>query len=115
RAAFGFVPGSASAETNRADAGGTILGPETQAGAAPFQATTIFELNSTTTPPSGGSANYVTLPDENVKDIVVDLPVGFVGDPNATPKCPRSAMTVAPSGEDFCPHSTQVGTVKLTF
>ncbi|MBF6620112.1 MAG: hypothetical protein ITG02_07760 [Patulibacter sp.] len=115
RAAFGFAPGSVSAETNKANAGGTILGPETQAGAVPFQATTSFELNSTTTPPSGGTANWVTLPDENVKDIQVDLPVGFVGDPNATPKCPRSAMTIAPSGADFCPHSTQVGTVKLTF
>lgn len=115
RAAFGFVPSSAVAETNKADAAGTILGPETQAGAAPFQATTIFELNSTTTPPSGGTTNWVSVPDENVRDIQVDLPVGFVGDPNATPKCPRSNLTLAAMDHEFCPYSTQVGTVKLLF
>ncbi len=113
RAAFGFVPGSVSADTWKADSSGTITGPETQAAAAPFSATTVFELNSTTV--TGGSPDFVTLPDENVRDVQVDLPRGFVGDPNATPKCPRAVLTTGASDFAPCPVSTQVGTVRLKF
>ncbi len=110
RAAFGFVAGETSANAYKAD--GTTL--ETQAGATPHTATTVFELNSTLTQVTPTS--FSRLPDENVKDIQVDLPTGFVGDPNATPKCPREVLPDAfPNNLAPCPPSTQVGTVKLWF
>ncbi|NLT04729.1 MAG: hypothetical protein GXY03_00315, partial [Solirubrobacterales bacterium] len=111
-AEFGFVPGSVSAEAVRAD--GTTL--ETQAGAVPYEGRTVFELNSTmTTYTQGSSTRYATQPDRSVKDIQVDLPAGFVGDPNATPKCPRSRIAAGAQVALPCPASTQVGTIKLTF
>lgn len=107
-AAFGFVPGSVSVEANRADGAGTVVGPETQSRATPFDARTVLELNTV-------SLGGFTLPDENVRDIGVDLPAGFVGNPNATPKCAREVLTSASTNFAPCPPSTQVGTVKLLF
>jgi hypothetical protein len=43
---------------------------------------------------------------ESVKDLVVHLPPGLVGDPQATPLC-----TVAQLNGDNCPNNTQLGTV----
>ncbi|HZA59294.1 MAG TPA: hypothetical protein VE523_08950 [Solirubrobacterales bacterium] len=43
---------------------------------------------------------------ESVKDLIVHLPPGLVGDPLATPLC-----TVAQLNADDCPDNTQVGTV----
>jgi predicted secreted protein len=49
----------------------------TQAGSHPY----VDTVNMTFTTDSNG------LPTENVKDVVVKLPPGLIGDPNATPKC----------------------------
>lgn len=45
-------------------------------------------------------------PSDQVKDLIVHLPPGLVGDPTATPLC-----TVAQLNADGCPASTQVGAV----
>lgn len=73
----------------------------TKAGGHPFAFTTSFSFNTD----SKGDAV------ENVKDIEVELPPGFIGDPSATPKCTYSEVTQAPPE---CPASTQVGTLTLT-
>jgi hypothetical protein len=54
---------------------------------------------------------------EEVKQIVVDLPPGVVGDPLAAPKCPLSVATSTRRVEsvlvDECPSDTRVGTLSL--
>jgi hypothetical protein len=47
-----------------------------------------------------------TTQDESVKDLIVHLPPGLVGDPQATPLC-----TVAQLNADNCPDNTQLGEV----
>jgi hypothetical protein len=49
----------------------------------------------------------------NPKDIIVDLPPGFVGDPVAVPSCALDQFAQVPGGTPLCPIDTQVGTVTL--
>jgi hypothetical protein len=94
-AAFGIQ--SFTAAANEAD--GSL---STQAGAVPYAATASFALNTVVA--SDGRFE----PTENLKDAVVDLPAGFVGNPLATPRCAAS---------DFpkCATDTQVGIASIKF
>jgi len=86
----------------------TAAPPITQAGAHP-DATARFELNLE---PSGA-------PYDNIKDSLVDLPPGFIGDPEAVPPCPLTAFAnTAFNAEgkpvrDGCSPVSQVGVVTL--
>jgi hypothetical protein len=51
-------------------------------------------------------------PDGNVKDVHVDLPVGFVGNPTAVPACPLSQL-VLPNLAIGCPPKSQIGTAHV--
>jgi hypothetical protein len=75
--------------------------PSQQAGAHPFQATTAFTFPSHD---EGGQP----MPDENVRNLAVDLPVGMVGNPTATPLCAEQQLVT-----QTCPASTQVGVASL--
>ena len=80
-----------------------IVGPDgttpyTQAGGHPFEAINTFTLNTLAT---GG-------PDQNVKDLTVGLPAGFIGNPNATPKCALQDLDL-----NTCAVSSQIGTLNL--
>jgi hypothetical protein len=82
--------------------------PDTEAGDHPYEITTSFALTSA----PGGSytgafAGYSYNPDPFVKDVVVDLPAGFVGDPQATPQCPEADL----AGVSGCPVDTEIGTL----
>jgi hypothetical protein len=46
----------------------------------------------------------------SLDDVVVDLPPGFVGDPNSVPKCTADQFAVRPTR---CPPETQVGVLHL--
>jgi len=94
-AGFGLVPGSLQVQD--LDAAGQT---ETRAGAHPDKLVTTFALN---TLPNGGA-------DGNVKDVVIELPAGMVGDPNAVPPCPRTAFE-----RNTCPPEAQVGVMVATF
>jgi DNA-binding beta-propeller fold protein YncE len=63
--------------------------PDTQAGSHPYHFVNIFELNSHfKRSESNADSPYIRLPDGVLRDVTLDLPPGFVGDPNATPqKC----------------------------
>jgi hypothetical protein len=51
------------------------------------------------------------MPDEQAREVQVDLPPGFVGDPTAVPRCPFQQLI---NGGIFgCPDSTQVGFVDI--
>jgi hypothetical protein len=99
-AEFGIQPGSFTAETE--DAAGNLY---TQAGGHPYQATTSFALNEKTT--EGG----LVVPDDLAKDMIVELPPGFVGNPQAIPTCTEGEL-VGAFGK-HCPPASQVGTTSL--
>jgi hypothetical protein len=98
---FGIVPGSFT--TSVVDQNGVDY---TQAGGHPYAASTSFMLNSVQDPEVG-----ITPEDGGVHDVQVDLPPGFVGDPQATDKCPIGQLAGA---FPTCPVTSQVGTVDLT-
>ncbi|MEX0973411.1 MAG: hypothetical protein WDZ46_09180 [Solirubrobacterales bacterium] len=95
---LGFAPGTLSA--GMLDAGGQDY---TQAGGHGHEAATAFELNL-----DGGAFNsgQPVVAGGRPKDIVVDLPPGFVGDPTAVTQCPHSAWR---ENEPGCPPESQVG------
>jgi hypothetical protein len=86
---FGFVPGSFSASTSSLQAG------------AHADITTSFSLNSHPDPSFGGAFNAS---DDDPKDVVVSIPPGIVGNPQAYPKCSYDNLE-----SDTCPVDSQVG------
>jgi hypothetical protein len=75
--------------------------PETQAGAHPYQLTSDIAFNTTTLIHGGESDPS---PDENVKDVQVELPPGLLGNPTAAARCTRALVPLSQ-----CPGDSQVG------
>ncbi len=70
--------------------------PDVQAGSHPYGVTNTFVLNT----PSEG----------DLRNLKLELPPGFVGDPNATPKCAyQQFIRQAELGHGQCPNETAVG------
>jgi hypothetical protein len=91
------------------DAVGT---PFTQAGGHPYSASTSIDFNTVENPNPFIGALW---PVEPAKDVVVDLPAGFIGNPTAAAKCSASDLAGAGGGtsvpKPLCSPSSQVGTV----
>jgi hypothetical protein len=90
--------------------------PDTQAGSHPYQFEDIFELNSHfKRMESNADSPYVREPDGVLRDVTIDLPPGFVGDPNAsTRKC--TGQELGSLGiESRCPPESIVGTLDLNW
>lgn len=86
--------------------------PTTQAGSHPFTMDTDIELNTKViSRERDADARYVTLPDGHVRDFVVNLPPGLVGDPNATAK----KCTVLELEANKCPEDSKVGELQAIF
>jgi hypothetical protein len=99
------------------EANGLDGGPDEEAGDRPYGVTTTIDLNTMFTGGTGnGGGQFYDVPQE-VKNIAVELPLGFVGDPLATERCPEVDMTDSEppteSGRTACPASAIVGTVRL--
>ncbi len=96
-----------------ADVGGAL---DTQAGGHPNSLTEAFDFSNSLVPTGVGSEAEDRAV-ENVKDVVVDLPVGFSGNPQAVPECPLSALIrnngAAGFHESNCPTASQIGTIDL--
>jgi hypothetical protein len=96
QADFGFVPGSVSAVAKNKD--GTVT---SQAGSHPYEYAVNFKLK---TDESGNVEGG------DPRDIIVDLPPGFIGNPLAVPRCPRRLFEgLVPA----CPPNTQVGVLRV--
>ncbi len=107
---FGVEPGSLVAGTFTSEGAIGPLGegaswsartPDTQAGDHPYEQTASFKLNTTV-----DANTNVSVPEGgDIRDAVVNLPPGFVGDPNAVPYCSQAtlAQTLA------CPDDTVIG------
>src|SRR5690242_7642625 len=90
-AAFGFDDLAVEFEK----AGGGVA---EQAGSHPFAMTTRIDMNTIL------NAKAEEVPDESARDLSVELPPGFVGDPNAVPVCPNDLFrTTLSGGYSACP------------
>jgi hypothetical protein len=89
------IPGSAKVTALNAD--GTV---DTQAGSHPDSFVTGFELK---TDESGRTIGG------ELRDVIVNLPPGFIGNPRAMPRCTHQQFEGA---VPHCPGSTQVGVIK---
>ena len=76
-------PGAAAFWAGAFNADGS---PDTQAGSHPFSALTYFVVNSVRAP-----LGYLA-PAGLAKDIYVDIPPGFLGNPMVTARCPQSLI-----------------------
>jgi hypothetical protein len=97
KAEFGIVPGSLSAVALKGD--GTVA---SQAGSHPATYTVSFKFNT-------GEKGEAYADGGQPRNIIVDLPPGFVGNPLAVPQCPRQLFEGA---EPQCPTDTQVGVLR---
>jgi hypothetical protein len=84
------------------NADGTL---DTQAGSHPYQATFTYDL-ATLLNQEGG----VDSAGGEARNIEVQLPPGFVGNPTATPQCTRLQFEA-----EQCPHASQIGYVMVYF
>jgi hypothetical protein len=81
-----------------------------QAGAHPdFE--TNFEV--TTEPESNPNAFGLKRPYAAARDVVVDLPPGLIGNPNAVPQCTLAQLETFSQPAGGCPNVSQVGVVKI--
>ncbi len=94
--------------------------PDTQAGSHPYLFVDVFRMNSHfKRQDSNADSPYIRLPDGVLRDVTVDLPPGFVGDPNATPqKCTSYELTSINQNElenenEACPSRSRVGEYHL--
>ncbi len=111
---FGFLPGAAGFAAAVSKDGG---GPETRAGAHPYQLDLTLGLNQ------GGEFEdqpTAVFPDGDIREVAIEMPPGLILNPGALDKCslakfhgPReSPIETSRSGES-CPDRTQVGTIEL--
>ena len=95
---------------------GLAGGPDVQAGEHPYAVTTTLAFNTVFTGGTGPQGKFYDV-QRDVKDVSVELPLGFVGDPLAAERCPEVDMTfqtgVAESGRTACPPGSIVGEVWL--
>lgn len=78
--------------------------PSTQAGGHPWQLSTTLSTSTTFSPTAKGLFPTQFAPVKNLKNVVVELPAGMLGNPTATPKCTQSQLI-----ENQCPHASRVG------
>lgn len=106
RAAFGIQDGLAGFDGGVFNADQTAA---TQAGAHPHEARTRFLLTGIT------NAGGTTVPEEALRDVRVELPAGFVGNPTATPKCSMAQLMRNPifGGSVTCPPESAVGATRV--
>jgi len=94
-----------------ADAAGTL---STQAGGHPYAVSNSIDFNSrdNTDPLVGGP-----YPIEAVKDVIVELPPGLVGDPSDVAQCTLGQLAngAGIDAQPLCPAASQVGTTDLRF
>jgi hypothetical protein len=98
------------------DAYGIDGQPEGQAGAHPHTLSTSFDFANALLP-GFGATSFLAI--EEPKDVTLELPLGLVGDPQATAlTCPEADLAtkpevVSPGFTSACPPASRIGTVVL--
>jgi hypothetical protein len=85
--------------------------PATQAGDHPYELTTRIDLANErrNLPDEFGAVNLTST--EDIKDVVVDLPLGLLGSALATPQCTFAQLSSQQPPTDGCPADTRIGTI----
>jgi hypothetical protein len=85
--------------------------PDTQAGDHPYELTTRIALNSEfRILPESSTASVGDTSIDDVKDVVIDLPLGFLASAVATPQCTFAQLSSrSEKSEGGCPLDTVVG------
>jgi hypothetical protein len=85
----------------------------TQAGGHPWGLTYTGEVTSEVVgqEQTGGEIQHRHVPTQDLKDIVVNLPAGLLGDPLAVPRCPLTTALAFPRVK--CPPASQIGVFRL--
>ncbi len=87
--------------------------PDTQAGSHPFKFVDSFTLNSHfKRQESNADSRYIRLPDGVLRNVKIDLPPGFVGDPNA-PSQHCTGQELQGANGASCPFESFVGELEL--
>ncbi|HEY5342097.1 MAG TPA: hypothetical protein VIJ66_00340 [Solirubrobacteraceae bacterium] len=95
--------------------------PDPQAGSHPYEMVTNIAFNTTVLRRQAtADSRYMILPDGTSRDVIVDLPPGLVGDPNATAtKCTLQELASLTNGETqgggHCPAESQIGWLEAEF
>ena len=112
-AGFGMVPGSFKADVY--DGVRPFGQPVDQAGSHPFEMRVDFEMNlkygELAPKGPGQTVQGYTVPDEHIRTVGTTLPRGFVGNPEATPKCSPEDFIRIPNffvPATGCPPNTQL-------
>ncbi len=84
--------------------------PATEAGSHPFAFHTNFDVKTMVLTFAG---EKFEVPDEEFKDLEVNLPTGLAGTPTPVPRCTDAEFLDAESLENACPDSTAVGSVEI--
>jgi hypothetical protein len=85
------------------------LTQERESGAHPYQLSVPFDFTSIRLAESAGGPDVpARIEDEYVRDLHVDLPPGFIGNPTAVSECTQAQFILG-----ACPPSSQVGTIAL--
>jgi hypothetical protein len=106
-AAPGFRVSEFAFEADSADGA-----PAVQAGGRPWTLTDSLGIPVITTPPTGNSFPAYFQPVENVKSVSVELPLGLIGDAQATEKCRQTALEEGEEGN--CPAGSEIGVFGVT-
>ena len=86
--------------------------PVAQAGSHPFAFTTNLEA-TTSIVPGVLPGEEVIIPDEQIKDVEVNLPPGLVGNPLPVPRCSSADFLDVLNVENACPNASAIGVVEV--
>jgi hypothetical protein len=94
--------------------------PSTQAGGHPYAVTVNFGFNLETEQGEvgaapGNSVGFNSVAEDDPRELAVDLPLGLVGNPLATPRCSLALVADPGLNQTGCPRDTQVGIVYLRY
>lgn len=103
-AAFGLKPGTVSASASKED--GTAA---SQAAGHPFGVSTGFKLNSIPSPIPGLDEGLPISDESPLRNVKVEAPPGFVGNPTATPRCTMAEFLGRTGFYSECSDSAQIG------
>jgi hypothetical protein len=85
-------------------------GSATQAGSHPAEMATNFTLNYIALP---GEPD-LSYPDGSLKDLEVEMPIGFAGNPSVVPTCPHALfLRLEEAKSSRCPDDTAIGVAEV--
>jgi hypothetical protein len=82
-----------------------------QADDHPYGVTATFHINTHIQTFFGGERRLQ--PSQQVKDIAVDLPLGFVGNPRAAARCTETQLIGVGAERTLCPAASRIGTALI--